>query len=114
MGLWYFPSTWSNQAGRARSREKAYIIREFEVMEKRPQCQTQMIMNAKATVAPVFGRAKAGQHRFIQIAAMSLVLTVPKTSMKIWRTGCPASELTVVSKFWMLHPDRASASYRRR
>jgi len=44
---------------------KANIIREFEVMEKRPQCHTQIIIKHISTTAP----------------------SSPKTSMKIWRTG---------------------------
>ncbi len=32
---------------------KAYIIREFEVMENKPQCQTQTMTRTIRTIAPV-------------------------------------------------------------
>ena len=62
------------------SREKANIIREFEVMEKSPQCQTQIMI------------------RHIKITAPSS----PQQSAKIWRTGCPkVPPVTVLSKSWI-------------
>src|SRR2546423_11529948 len=56
---------WKN-FGSAPSRLKANIIRELDVMEKRPQCQTQTIIRVMSTIAPFS----------------------PKMSMKICRTGC--------------------------
>ena len=72
-------STLANQWGRPPSRAKPNIMRELEVNEKSPQCQTQMMINANRTKAPVS----------------------PKMSMKICRTGCSTSLSTVVSKCWM-------------
>jgi hypothetical protein len=62
------------------SREKANIIREFEVMEKSPQCQTQIMIRHIRTTAP----------------------SSPQQSAKIWRTGCPKDPpVTVLSKSWI-------------
>src|SRR5271170_451178 len=72
-------STLLKNFGRAPSREKENIMREFEVMLKRPQCQTQSMMSVMSTMAPVS----------------------PKTSMKICSTGCEYVLATVVSKSWI-------------
>ena len=72
-------STLWKKEGRAPSLLKANIMRELEVMEKRPQCQTQVMTRVMRTMAPFS----------------------PKMSMKIWRTGWEYVLLTVVSKFWM-------------
>lgn len=64
-----------------RSRLKPYIIREFDVIENKPQCQMQTMTRTMRTIAPL----------------------LPKMSMRIRTTGCPPllSRSTVVSKFWM-------------
>jgi hypothetical protein len=79
-GLWNLWSTWSKKRGSARSRLKAYIMRELLVMEKRPQCQTHTMTRVMAATAPLG----------------------PNTSTKIWTTGCPYLEVIVRWKFWML------------
>lgn len=72
-------STRSKNCGSAPSREKANIMRELLVREKRPQCQTQRMMSAMRTSAPLS----------------------PKTSTRICSTGCSYCELMVRSKSWM-------------
>ena len=74
-----FDSMEKNREGRLTippSRANANIILEFDVMEKSPQCQTQMMIRQKSTIAP----------------------SSPKTSMKIPSTGLPAvTRLMVLS-----------------
>ena len=72
-------STWSKKGGRPRSRAKANIIRELEVREKRPACQTQQMMSVINAMAPLG----------------------PKMSMRIWVTGWPTVLSTVPWKSWM-------------
>jgi hypothetical protein len=62
------------------SRANANIILEFEVMENRPQCHTQIMIRHMRTTAP----------------------SSPKTSTKICSTGCAKELPTVFSKSWML------------
>ena len=53
MGALNLLSTWSKKGGRPRSRAKANIIRELEVREKRPACQTQQMMSVINAMAPL-------------------------------------------------------------
>lgn len=78
-GLETRSSTWAKKEGRPLSRANAYIILELDVREKRPQCQTQMMIKVKRIIAP----------------------SSPKMSRRICRTGCPTSLLTVASKSWI-------------
>ena len=70
-------STVAKMRGRAPSRAKAKNIRLFEASENRPACQTQTRIMLNAAMPPFS----------------------PKTSRKIWRTGCGA--LTVASTSWI-------------
>ena len=79
MGAWNLASTVVKKGGKPRSRAKPNIIREFEVMEKRPACQTHNMMRVIRAMAPLF----------------------PKMSIKIWVTGWPTELSTVVAKSWM-------------
>lgn len=65
MGDLNLSSTLWKKWGIPPSRAKANIILELEVMEKSPQCQTQIMIRHIRTTAP----------------------SSPKMSMKIWRTG---------------------------
>lgn len=58
------------------SRLKPNIIRELDVTENKPQCQTQIMTRTINKIAPV----------------------LPKMSIRIWTTGWPTSLSTVVAK----------------
>lgn len=79
VGAWNFASTCAKKLGMPLSRAKAYIIRELDVSENSPQCQTAMMTRVKRTTAP----------------------SSPNMSSKICKTGCPTSLATVLSKSWM-------------
>lgn len=79
MGAENFELTCVKKRGRPPSRANPNIMRELEVMEKSPQCQTQTMMSVMRAMAPFF----------------------PKMSIRIWRTGWPMSLATVLSKSWM-------------
>lgn len=61
------------------SRLKANIIRELDVKENKPQCQTQIMTRTIKRIAPV----------------------LPKMSISIWTTGWPTSLSTVLAKSWI-------------
>lgn len=79
MGAWNLASTLVKKGGRPRSRAKPNIMREFEVMEKSPACQTQTMMRVIKAIAPLF----------------------PKMSIRICVTGWPTELSTVLAKSWM-------------
>ncbi len=76
IGAWNLALTVVKKGGRPRSRAKPNIMREFDVMEKRPACQTQTMMRVMRAMAPL----------------------LPKMSMRICVTGWPTELPTVVSK----------------
>jgi len=69
-------STLLKKLGSAPSRLKLNIMRELEVRENRPQCQTHIMTRTKSRVAPVS----------------------PKMSRRIWSTGWEYVEATVLLK----------------
>lgn len=54
MGDWNLASTVVKNGGNPRSRAKPNIMREFEVMEKSPACQTHTMMRVMRAMAPLF------------------------------------------------------------
>ena len=79
MGDWKRASTLVKKWGNPPSLEKPNIMRELDVMENKPACQTHKMTRVMRARAPL----------------------LPKMSMRIWMTGWPAAESTVLGKSWM-------------